>query len=263
MILNMKKSLLVLGMITCVLGLTACGQKTEEAEENGLITEQQAIDYATNMITEIDNVVDNGQVDEVIAQSTEFDFTSVFTSWESAMEDMGDYNETTDYDITIGEDSVEIVATITGTNTLKNGKPRTGTVEFVLTNTADGLALSSITTTAEKTMGEMMTNAALNTLLGMGTVFVILILISLIITCFKFIPMIQDKLSSKKSKKDDKGQAVDNTIAQIIENEELSDDTELVAVIAAAIAASEGAASTDGFVVRSIKRANSKKWQNA
>ena len=43
----------------------------------------------------------------------------------------------------------------------------------------------------------------------------------------------------------------------------LTDDAELIAVIAAAIAASEGAASTDGFVVRSIKRANKNKWQRA
>ena len=67
---------------------------------------------------------------------------------------------------------------------------------------------------------------------------------------------------SKKSKAEEKAEAVDNTIAQIIEKEELSDDLELVAVIAAAIAASEGAASTDGFVVRSIKRAGNK-WQRA
>ena len=40
------------------------------------------------------------------------------------------------------------------------------------------------------------------------------------------------------------------------------DDGELVAVIAAAIAASENT-STDGFVVRSIKKANRKKWQKA
>ena len=46
------------------------------------------------------------------------------------------------------------------------------------------------------------------------------------------------------------------------EEEELADDTELVAVIAAAIAAYEGT-STDGFQVRSIKRANTKKWQRA
>ena len=37
------------------------------------------------------------------------------------------------------------------------------------------------------------------------------------------------------------------------------DDGELVAVIAAAIAAAEGT-STDGFVVRSIKRRKSNRW---
>ena len=37
------------------------------------------------------------------------------------------------------------------------------------------------------------------------------------------------------------------------------DDAELVAVIAAAIAAAEGT-STDGFVVRSIKRRKSNRW---
>ena len=36
-------------------------------------------------------------------------------------------------------------------------------------------------------------------------------------------------------------------------------DTELVAVIAAAIATAEGT-TTDGFVVRSIKRRKSNKW---
>ena len=45
--------------------------------------------------------------------------------------------------------------------------------------------------------------------------------------------------------------------------EELSDDTELVAVIAAAVAAYEGSGSTDGFVVRSIRKSNKSKWQNA
>ena len=50
---------------------------------------------------------------------------------------------------------------------------------------------------------------------------------------------------------------VDKAVAQIVEQEtvvDVTDELELVAVIAAAIAASEGAASTDGFVVRSIRR---------
>ena len=56
--------------------------------------------------------------------------------------------------------------------------------------------------------------------------------------------------------------AVVNTVSQIEvkeEEEELSDDLELVAVITAAIAASAGT-STDGFVVRSIRRSNNSRW---
>ena len=71
------------------------------------------------------------------------------------------------------------------------------------------------------------------------------------------IPGLIDALSGKgkKEKKQDiKEEAVNNTIAQIIEKEESADDTELVAVIAAAIAAYEGSQSTDGFVVRSIRK---------
>ena len=38
----------------------------------------------------------------------------------------------------------------------------------------------------EYTLGENMTQAFWHTVIGMGTVFVVLILISLIISCFKF-----------------------------------------------------------------------------
>ena len=69
-----------------------------------------------------------------------------------------------------------------------------------------------------------------------------------------------DLLAAKKKKK--VVVAVDHTVAQIIEKEELSDDLELVAVITAAIAAGTGA-STDGFVVRSIKRVKTNQWQKA
>ena len=100
-----------------------------------------------------------------------------------------------------------------------------------------------------------MTKAALNTLIGMGTVFVMLIMISLIISLFNFIPKIQAAFSKKGKKEETKNAGIDNAVTQIAAQEEAeADDTELVAVIAAAIAASEGAASTDGFVVRSIRK---------
>lgn len=252
----MKKYLLVLGMITLGLGLTACGSSQNEAED--FITEEQAIYFADQLVTEIAQVEAEGAVETVVAQNEEL--ASVFTSWESALEDLGDYNETLDHEVKIDKDSVTVDVKINGTKTTKDGSNREAVVEVILNQ---DLTISSITTNVSYTKAELMTNAGLNTLLGMGTVFCILILISLIISCFGIIPTIQEKLSNKGKKADTKDKAVDNTIAQIIENEELSDDTELVAVIAAAIAASEGATSTDGFVVRSIKRANTKKWQNA
>ena len=52
------------------------------------------------------------------------------------------------------------------------------------------------------------------------------------------------------------------TAAATVAEEELADDLELVAVISAAIAAYTGS-STDGFVVRSIKRSTTNKWKKA
>lgn len=95
-----------------------------------------------------------------------------------------------------------------------------------------------------------MADAAGNTLMGMGTVFLVLIFISLLISCFKFVPQIMDKLS-KKSSVGEKTEVVEEISETVTANEE--DDSELIAVIAAAIAASEQT-STDSFVVRSIRR---------
>ena len=126
--------------------------------------------------------------------------------------------------------------------------------------------LSSVTTNVQYSFGELMVKALMNTAIGMGTVFVVLILISIIISAFVFIPRIQASFSKKGNQPEEvkKEAAVSSAPAPaVVEEEDLSDDLELVAVIAAAIAASEGASSTDGFVVRSIRRAGTNKWQRA
>ena len=78
----------------------------------------------------------------------------------------------------------------------------------------------------------------------------VLIFISLLISCFKFVPQIMDKLS-KKSSVGEKPEVVEEISETVTANEE--DDSELIAVIAAAIDGSEQT-STDSFVVRSIRR---------
>ena len=139
-------------------------------------------------------------------------------------------------------------------------------VEMVVLYDED-MYITSVAFNPVYTIGENMERAALNTLLGMGTVFTILILIMLIISSFSLIAKFEKASAARKEKKAAKaakGDAVDNTIAQIIEKEEteLADDLELVAVISAAIAAYEGSASTEGFVVRSIKKSNKRSWKS-
>lgn len=112
--------------------------------------------------------------------------------------------------------------------------------------------------TENKSMLDKMANAAINTLIGMTTVVLVLLLISWLIGLFKFIPILQEKFANKGKKVSATETAIDNAIAQITEKEELADDTELVAVITAAICATTGT-SSDGFVVRSIRKARRNK----
>ena len=84
------------------------------------------------------------------------------------------------------------------------------------------------------------------------------ILLALVIALFG---RIVGGASKKPAKSKAPAQSVPAAAAAIpaaVEEEELADDMELVAVIAAAVAAFEGKQSTDGFVVRSIRKARRK-----
>ena len=99
---------------------------------------------------------------------------------------------------------------------------------------------------AEESMGETMKKAGLNTLMGIGIVFLVLVFLSLIISLFKLIP-------SPKKPEPVRSIPAPAAPAVIEEEEDETDDLELVAVITAAIAASEGKA-PEGYMVRSIRR---------
>lgn len=107
-----------------------------------------------------------------------------------------------------------------------------------------------------KSLGERMANAAFNAVIGIASVFLVLLLISFVISLFKYIPKIQEAFKNRK--KGSAEEALESAIAQIEQNEENTDDTELIAVITAAICAATGTAS-DSFVVRSIRKADRKK----
>ena len=241
----MKKFLLVLGMITCMLGLTACGQEAKDYSADYQITEDMVVSYVEQEISGFESIVDQGAQAYIADDAV---MSNAVAGWESALADMGDYQSIGNVTYIVDEDGVMTIDA-----EIKASK-RDADIEFILEySVTEGFAATSVTTTPRFSFGELMTKAGLNTLMGMGTVFAVLILIAVLISCFNLIPKIQAAFSKKDKKAE---AAADNAVAQIVENEAVQeeDDLELIAVIAAAIAASEGASSTDGYVVRSIRR---------
>ena len=271
---NMKKFLSVLCIAICLLGLTACEATKEVAPDDKEIVEQYSEFFVSYILAEDPDAYayffgENNKglqtFDEEGAEYTEYVFgemglsveghgvLSGVESWNKAKAEAGALTKvgaaTTKYS-TKG-DTLVVDVDVAFEN-------RDAVIEFVY---EDNLAktLTSFAVNINYTFGEKMQKAGLNTVLGMGTVFIVLILLSLLISGFSFINKAENALKNK-NKTEVKETPAPAAVSAVVE--EVSDDSELVAVISAAIAAFEAASggSADGYVVRSIRRRPSNKW---
>ena len=260
----MKKFVTILCMIACIFGLTACGgeEALTEYEQYKVSNAQQLADemvqylFAQYMTDEAAGSFDGYTGEEVeYMLNSQYGiyvdgnaFMSAADSFHAAKDSMGAITGTTGAKAEIDGSQIIVEVSVTG-------EKKNGTAEVIFSNDMF-LTMESAAMNPSSTVGELMANAGLNTLIGMGTVFAVLILISLIISAFKVIPKIQESRAKKNAPKEEPA-GIDNAVSRIVEQEaveEEADDLELVAVIAAAIAASEGAVTTDGFVVRSVRK---------
>lgn len=114
-------------------------------------------------------------------------------------------------------------------------------------------------------LGEILVKALINTLLGMGTVFIVLIFIACLISLLPKLTAALESMGKKKEPVSPVSAPARVSASAVLSavdepEEELVDDLELVAVITAAIAASEGVPA-DGFIVRSIRKSAQNKWK--
>lgn len=261
----MKRFVAFLCMLTCVFSLTACGgedtMNVYQAEKVEL-AEQYAVDSIIPLMEESlasESVLDVYYKDGYTTEEWETAILSAYSvsvdgdAYLKGLESFIKGHETMGAITGIGEvtsklDGEEIIVNVDVTGEFKNAQ-----VELIFTN--DYFAeVKSCTLNVDATFGDKMAKAGMNTLLGMGSVFAVLILIMYIIEAFKFIPKIQAVFSKKKEVAPAPKEVPAQTAPVAEEVVEEADDLELVAVIAAAIAAYEGQTSTDGFVVRSIKK---------
>ena len=247
-----KKLALLLSVLSCVMLLGACGtEDPTKVEYNGVSYEElymQSYSIVASYGAAPEEMIEQqlAYYEENYPEEAALDI-QLCTKWLEAIDVCGEF-------VAIKEDgfSVEKSGKTLTTDLILEFENRD--VIFQLVYNYHDMELTGITVEPVYSLGEKMTKAGLNTIICMSIVFAVLIFISLIISCFNIFPY----LETKKKEKEAALRAAENkdeVITQIEQREEQesSDDTELVAVIAAAIAAYEGT-STDNFVVRSIRR---------
>ena len=257
-----KKILLIISMCLIALGLAACGEtdpttmsyngysydqlkSTCEGTVTSLLemTDEQKQPYT--VMKDMSDVERNNYIKSVAPTASETDIAGItqqanmIIRWDEAVAQAGEYVELGDFTITKSGKTLECKQEIKFTD-----RPVILSYVYKYHN----MELEDIGVEAVQTLGEKMTNAALNTLMGMGIVFIVLILISLIIYCFKIFSYFENKKTTPAP-----AAAPAPVAAPAAPVAAAQDDLELAAVIAAAIAASTGTSTSD-FVVRSIKR---------
>jgi len=248
-----KKISVLLCVLVAMLCFTACGSKKENLQyDKSTIT--QATDFLIEYCNSADadtieqwNKMTDFQIESQLNQAgvpfTKDSFLAALDAWQQGTKECGEYVSHGDYKFEPSSDELKVT-------TSAKFKDRDADITFVFDY------LDSTTIDAHYSIGEIMEKAGLNTILGMGTVFVILIFISILISLFKYIPALEEKFKNKgKAESTQEAAPAPAAVAAPVVEEASN-------VISAAIAAYEAEAggSTDGFVVRSIKRRPSNKW---
>jgi len=252
-----KLSLIVLAC-ALTLGVSGCGSEADTTTSN---EKESMVAYSEAIVSSFSQTPDEvfDQYEEMSELQLDLmllntglpvdseNFLSMIEAWKAGEAECGAFKS-------YGEFETEMTSSGIVVSTEAEYENKTADIEFTFDEEQQ---MDSLTINAHYSTAEILKKAGLNTILGMGTVFVVLIFISFIISLFRFIPELEKKFKKNKTAEPAKAPAPTPAAAPVVED--VSDDTELVAVIAAAIAAAEGT-STDGFVVRSIKRRQSNKW---
>ena len=234
---------------------TALEQAATEAEavESELAKDTGETQQETTAVAQPSEVTGDRKYEQLytaIEQSIEqtlAQVSSLIASWDQVREQCGAYQGVDSY--TVAEDGTNV----TFTDLVNYEKAAADKSKVTVTVTVD---MKAQTTTynwdVQETVGKAIEKAAENTAVGLVNVMLILVLLTLVIGLFRFIPN-----GSRKKKELEAAEAaapVGTETAQEPEEEEGADDGEIAAVIAAAVAAYEsenGKAPADGFVVRS------------
>ncbi len=235
-----KKLILLVSTLMCMLALCSCGNSSQDEDYANNSNLQSACEQSAQALKDMSQEEIAYYQQYYESQEDGKIYADLMSQWAEIQPQVGEFVGLKGYSVTKAGKTVTAVQQISFTN-------RDVKLTYVLN--ANKNEVTGINVEMVYSMGEIMGKAGLNTAMGISVVFAILILICLVIYGFNVIPVLQEKF--KKNQSETKVEIAKVEQSEVVENPQ--DDLELIAVITAAIAMQTGA-STDDFVVRSIKR---------
>lgn len=198
---NMKRMLLVLCMAVCFFALSACGSASEEAVEPiSPEIEQTMSDGAKSYLEQFASYSDEdlaAQLKQAEKQKNTV-IESAISSWTSSKDDLGKMGEVQSVTVERADDD-SYTAVVQASFEKRDLTFSLTAEESVSSYGGTSLVPTELSFVVNYSFGEKMEKAALNTLMGMGTVFLVLIFISLIISSFKKVNEIEANVKAKKA----------------------------------------------------------------
>ena len=249
----------------CAFSLAACGSQeeaggfqriTDEMAENCVTVSQQAVESLASF--------DESQLAQMEVSRDDFTRYAV-GEWEDATATMGAFQSMGEASLEVNEDENTVTVSIPA-----DFENEEGTLTFVYNynHDYDQMVPAYMTVAEKETVSGNLRSAGINTVMGVGTVFVVLLFLVFVISLFKYVGKIGSGEEKKETEKKTPAAPAQPAApapapAPAAVQETNMDDVEMALVLATAIAAYEDGNSTDGYVVRSIRKVNKSKWRNA
>lgn len=182
-------------------------------------------------------------------KSTDENTKHLVAAWDQAREGLGAFESVEYYDVDEADGAITFSLNAKYADAEKAGSKVTVNVVYDMTAQS-----TTYTWDVKETLGRSLAAAGENTVIGILNVTLILLFLSFVISLFKYIPNGESKKQKELAAAQAAAPVTPAGAEPEAEDEDVTDDSELAAVITAAIAASQESAPAEGFVVRSIKR---------
>lgn len=245
--------------LVCMLTLFIAPVQAAALDDN---TKQSIIQSFQSFLDAM-NTSSQEQMEEQMESLDSVFLDTMVEKYYETIEEAGAFKEIVSSDVTVNEDGKSAEVTLMAAFEKYDAKI-TATCFYNVSNATNYDDLwSAFNIDIDYPISVLLKQAGLNTLMGICIVFFMLVFLSFVISLFKHVNKIG---RPKETPVQEAPKAIAAAPAPAVtetRTEELGED-EIAAVIAAAIAAYEAEnGSGDGFVVRSIKKVNSKSWKRA